>query len=411
MIVSFFVRNYKSILEEEFDFRFAEGKAPNGYKDADYFTFLSEKNVRCVPVLAIFGANGSGKTNILKALRTFQEIASFGIAGKYAPNKLNRKYNTTTFAITFVTQGDTYVYSIEYDIDEIKEESLRKNNKLLLEVKDKRIKFDSPSKDQLGKVESTFNESCLDKGKHRNSLIAMIRHWLSGLHSGVSIASDFMQSLSYCNNSIVPDAKASIDLLMRCPEIKTRDEAFLEIVKHLQLMDINVSGAKLDCRRICTGESEYLDGRRVSNWFDDIIVYHKDMLGKDVPLHLFEESAGTQLLFGLIGTVLYVLKKGGTLLVDELEKSLHPFILGRIVRLFKDKSANKKNAQLIYSTHDTSVLEDELLRISEAAFITNFVTDGTKIKRLCDYNGITNSDNFRKLYVNGQLGSVPLTIN
>jgi AAA15 family ATPase/GTPase len=142
-------------------------------------------------------------------------------------------------------------------------------------------------------------------------------------------------------------------------------------------------------------------------WLNNVNTYHKDIDEKEVKFHISEESYGTQLLFGMLGIILYVLKKGQTLIIDELDRSLHPLLLRAIAHMFKSKVYNQHNAQLIFSAHDTSVLEDELLRISEAAFVQKSVKNGTTACRLCDFEGVSNFDNFRKMYMNYQFGAVP----
>jgi AAA15 family ATPase/GTPase len=82
-------------------------------------------------------------------------------------------------------------------------------------------------------------------------------------------------------------------------------------------------------------------------------------------------------------------------------------LLQAIMHMFKNKAYNRHNAQLIFSAHDTSILEDELLRISEVTFVENSVENGTTAHRLCDFDGISNFDNFRKMYMNYQFGGVP----
>ena len=149
----------------------------------------------------------------------------------------------------------------------------------------------------------------------------------------------------------------------------------------------------------------------IRNWRDEITFYHPSATGDFNDLKLSEESLGTQLLFGILGVVLFALKNGSVLIVDELDSSLHPLIVKELVRLFKDKSINTKRAQLIFSLHDTSILEDELMRISEAVFVSNSLEEGTKLARLSEFEGVTNADNFRKLYTEGRLGAVPFIKN
>lgn len=407
MISGFFIKNYKSVLEEKVNFSFAEGKAPNGYKDADYFTFLSSKKGRCVPALAIFGANGSGKSNLLEAIDTLSCIISEGsIAGKYRPNKLNRKFNTTILSLDFFVDDNFYVYSIEYDEYKIKEEYLKKNDKLLFKADGTEIKSDILNREQRKNVNRLFNDSCLDQRVFVHPLLTMVKKWLSGL-SDVTLVYDYLRSIVYMKSNNIPSF-VSIDLLSMNKQ--DTNASFKEIVSYLQKMDINVTDAEMDLQRILN-RTQHPDGRVISRWEDQITVYHPDIDGTKVGLKLTEESQGTRLLFGILGAVLLVLKEGRVLFSDELDRSLHPFVLRALTRLFKDKSINTKNAQLVYSAHDTSIFEDELLRISEAALVTNTLKEGTTIKRLSDYEGISNADNFRKLYVDGRLGAVPATRN
>lgn len=410
MILKFFVRNYKSIVEEEIDFNFAEGKAPNGYQESDYFTFLSSRKGRCIPVLAIFGANGSGKSNILESINQLISILQDGyVFGRYYPNRLNMKYDTTIFRMQFIVNDNLYVYNIEYDSKEIKEEYLKRNNKFLLKTNGLKVESNILNDDKLSSVNQVFKNSCLDQSIFKNSLLTMCKKWLSGLNADISIAYNYLVSLVYTKTNNIPTF-VSIDVLSG-NQPQGLDKSFREIVSVLQKMDINVTNAKMNFQRELIKSVQYPNGNKISNWQDKITVYRSDTKGSEVEFKLNEESMGTRLLFGMLGVILLVLKEGRILFADELDRSLHPFILRELTRLFKDKSINVNNAQLIYSAHDTSILEDELLRISEAAFVTNTVIEGTKIKRLCDYNGISNADNFRKLYINCRLGAVPATTN
>ncbi len=237
-------------------------------------------------------------------------------------------------------------------------------------------------------------------------LLTMVKKWLSGL-SDITLAYDYLRSIVYMKSNNIPSFM-SIDLLSMNKQ--DTNALFKEIVSYLQKMDINVTDAEMDLQRVLN-RTQYPDGRVISRWEDQITVYHPDIDGTKVGLKLTEESQGTRLLFGILGAVLLVLKEGRVLFSDELDRSLHPFVLRALTRLFKDKSINTKNAQLVYSAHDTSIFEDELLRISEAALVTNTLKEGTTIKRLSDYEGISNADNFRKLYVDGRLGAVPATRN
>ena len=94
MLSYFKIRNFKSILDVTVDFSYAEGKAPNNYEQLNTIPFLEvDKKNRFVPCMAFYGANASGKSNIIEALYVLKLIIKKGINRKYRPNKLNNKYN------------------------------------------------------------------------------------------------------------------------------------------------------------------------------------------------------------------------------------------------------------------------------------------------------------------------------
>lgn len=144
----------------------------------------------------------------------------------------------------------------------------------------------------------------------------------------------------------------------------------------------------------------------------DIVSHHTNMSGKDVLFDFInEESEGTSRLAGLIGAMLFALKGGHVLFVDELECSLHSLLLRELIRLFKDKRYNTKGAQLLFTTHNTDILDDAILRVSEVAIIRKALQTGSMIKRIVDFKedgmDVRNVTNFRKQYLDGFYSGVP----
>lgn len=120
-----------------------------------------------------------------------------------------------------------------------------------------------------------------------------------------------------------------------------------------------------------------------------------------------EESAGTQTWFGLIGPVLYALQSGRTVLFDEIDASLHPKLSARLLELFHDPKTNPTGAQLIFTTHDTSLLS-HLNR--DEVWLTEKGRDGaTTLTALAEYGGdkVRRSLNLEKAYLQGRFGAVP----
>ena len=96
------------------------------------------------------------------------------------------------------------------------------------------------------------------------------------------------------------------------------------------------------------------------------------------------------------------------MIVDELDRSLHPLLLIELVRLFKDKRYNSNGAQLIFTAHNTEILDAGMLRVSEVGIVKRTSQEGTEIVRLSDFRGINNNiATFRQQYLNGQFAGIP----
>jgi hypothetical protein len=129
--------------------------------------------------------------------------------------------------------------------------------------------------------------------------------------------------------------------------------------------------------------------------------------GQELPFNLDEESAGTRTWFTLIGPMLDALRSGRTLLFDEIDASLHPRLSARILELFQDPETNPHGAQLIFTTHDTSLL-NHLNR--DEVWLTEKNEEGaTTLTALAEYGGdkVRRSLNLEKAYLQGRFGAVP----
>ncbi len=129
--------------------------------------------------------------------------------------------------------------------------------------------------------------------------------------------------------------------------------------------------------------------------------------GQELPFELTEESAGTQTWFALIGPVLSALRGGLVLLVDEIDASLHPRLSARLLELFQDPDTNPSGAQLIFTTHDTSLLNS--LNRDEVWLAERGSSGATTLTALAEYGGdrVRRSLNLERAYLQGRFGAVP----
>lgn len=128
---------------------------------------------------------------------------------------------------------------------------------------------------------------------------------------------------------------------------------------------------------------------------------------QELPFDLAEESAGTQTWFALIGPTLSALRGGQVLLFDEIDASLHPLLSARLLELFQDPATNPKGAQLIFTTHDTSLLNH--LNRDEVWLTEKGASGATTLTALAEYGGdkVRRSLNLEKAYLQGRFGAVP----
>jgi AAA15 family ATPase/GTPase len=424
MLSSFFIQNFRSILELKLDFAYGEGKAPNGYQEQEVMPFLEAANkARLVPCMAFFGANASGKTNLLKAFGVLQRLIREGgtLAKCYEPNVLNPKFANTTFAVEFIMEGGLFEYRIQYNAAEIIEESLAKDGKPVYTIRSMKVEpasyllSETYSRDKLAEI---LRVECTDgEGRQTKSFLQRIGVGYSGLNQDIRNAFAYLTGrVMYYPNEVDLPLPASIEIL--ASTLKGDEKSALrEITDVVRRLDIDIAGIDIVQRelapddrgphRIIRQNSETGVRHAVQ-----ITATHEDIAGNPTQLDFMKhESAGTQRLAGLVGLVLHTLKTGGVLLVDELERSLHPLLMREIVMLFKKRRHNQKGAQLIVTTHNTDLLDDSILRLSEIALLRKTKANGTLVRRLIDARkdgeDIRNVTNFRKQYLAGFYSGIP----
>lgn len=420
MLSYFKIHNYKSILDLTVELAYSEGKAPNNWATSDKIAFVGDENTRrLVPCLAIFGPNASGKTNIFKALETFLMVIKNGLpTGSdnqdnslffyrmprrvFFPNKLNNKYDTICFEIEFFIDQDVFTYTIEYTEKNIIKDQLLKNGKVIYQINNMEL-----------------NTSNIENETYTRNT------FLDYVNTDLSYEADNNNRLQYRPflSLILKDNRLQgISDLFKVKKFFTEnirivDDSSIEhrIQNSLEDLERFINKFDIDIKKISTNVKEHkLKIGQNTEVFKETVyrTLHKDISGHDVYFDMEkEESLGTNRLFFLLDNILSALNNGGVVVVDELDQSLHPVIVKNLVRLFKDRDYNKHGAQLIFTAHNTDILEDNLMRISEVAILTKNLKSGTIIKRLTDIKQegmeIRNKYDLRQMYLDEAFGGIP----
>jgi len=405
MISKFRIKNFRSIVDLTLDFSYGEGKAPNGYREMYSHPFLetpAPSKERLVPCMAIFGANASGKTNIVAALTMLRHLMSHSIdEAKYVQNMLHSELKTTLLEATFFTNEHKYLYKIEFAEGEILEETLDCDEECLYSIMNRAGMFFNitPSDYPTERIHSIFNAECVKDEKQKATFLSRIEQYFPSLNSQVSAAAAWCKGLH-----IVP-----LDRALALPDVvkdilkklSPEDRAFIlpELTKALKKLDVDIDGLSVE----------------KSPWENTELLfshYTRDD-GETVTLDFRDESQGTNALLILLTFLLPVLKSvGGVFIIDEIDASLHPVLLREIVQMFKSRRHNTGNTQMIFTTHTTDILEDSILRPSEITLVRKTRKWGTLAKRLVEMKNedgldIRNVTNFRKQYLDGFYSGIP----
>jgi hypothetical protein len=195
-----------------------------------------------------------------------------------------------------------------------------------------------------------------------------------------------------------------------------KEEKKKKILKFMNAADLSITDIFLEKKEFSTKDlpaempqnikeeiSKELDGKKLTNLF---FMHPSSDKGEDVALEFEEESAGTRKLFTLAGPWLDVLDNGLVLFVDELDTSLHPHLVRFLLNLFHNPETNRHNAQLVFTTHDTTVLDQTLMRRDQVWFIEKDAENATRLYPLSDYKP-RKGEALQKGYLYGRYGALP----
>ncbi|WP_297869049.1 ATP-binding protein [uncultured Flavobacterium sp.] len=357
----------------------------------------------------IYGANSSGKSNFIKALdfmvTTIKNSSKINSTDKLnvSPFLLNveTENQPSFFEILFVINNGydckRYRYGFEIDNDKVHSEWLY----ILNEKSKKEDVYFVRNNDGIG-VADIFEEAKGLESKTRDN----------GLF--ISLADQFNSKTA---NAVM--IKLSRTNILSGIEHETSINA----TNVLYSDDKHKSGIEDFIEKLDLGFNKFLVDDDTSKTFRNRVktLHSKfDAKGKVVSNVEFkmneQESSGTNKIFDLSGYIVFTLKYGLTLVVDELDAKLHPILTQSIITLFNNPETNTKNAQLIFTTHDTNLLGANLFRRDQIWFTEKNNFEATDMYSLLEFkdedgNTIRKDRSFEKDYIRGRYGAIPYISN
>lgn len=419
MLESFTVRNFRSIKEATLSLTFAERRAPAGFRTMENIPFVQVGKTprdRLVTAMALYGPNGCGKSALIRAAHTLRDTVLDGwYADRYDPNLLVSELwgKPSEFSMTFWQDGIRSTYALSIDAEGIVAESLTADGRLVFAVENAELTaFNEklPDNPTLEEVEELFRtEAVHDRTKRQVLTFIDALYYKLDRRSRISAAVDFfLEELAVVEKEDLSDFLPGLKALafsVDDPDAFARFRGAGDMVRRrLRQLDIDLQDFEYGPEIFETVPTEGLDGLTTVQAGDD-----------KAPVRWFwqEESDGTKRLIGLLGFLLSALEEGKTVLVDDLDASTHGLLVIELVRLFKERRLNKTNAQIIFTLHNTHLLDAGLLRVSEIATMRLIDCRGTEIQRLSAVPGMEKGPNpcrngeIRRRYLRGDFGGIP----
>jgi hypothetical protein len=410
MLISFKVKNYRSIKDEiVLDMRATSDKTL--IKKAVF----DEGKQSLLKMAAIYGANASGKTNLFKAFAMFRSMILESLAKSTIPGGLPGEFfklsaetenKPSFFEISFSIEENVFIYGFEIDKQAVVSEWLieDKGNKVLFDRKLQEIKSNKNYfQEATAELKSQILENALfltllasRKGEISGKIIKFFQNtnFVSGNERGITLDYSFGQFL---NNPAI--AKKQKDLMLMADFGIDDIKAGQKIVAASEIKNIPDQFKELLFKQNSKIAERSLE------------IYHKkyDAEKKEigtVPLNFFtEESEGTRQWFALSAPLIDTLEHGKFLFIDEIDTALHPLLCLYLTQLFNSAEKNPKNAQLVFTTHDTSIMKEEIMRRDQIWFTEKNRQGATDLFSLANISERKGVD-FAKRYLEGRYGAL-----
>ncbi len=418
MFIEFNVTNYRSIRDIQ-TISMAASKYYNELDEMNCFDSGATGLPKMLRSAVIYGPNAAGKSNLFRAMDFMQSFVleshsqQEGQTIKTVPFALNKRSQTepSEFEIFFLQDNVRYQYGFAAN-------RMRVTKEWLLAFPEGKAQrwyereYDGTADEDKWYFGSKFSgrRQLWQEATRKNALF---------LSTAIQLNNEQLKPVfSWFQNKFVTILPGtSINLKFSIDQCAS-EEGTLRIMEFMNSADISISGIEIKKIPIPPMKSEMLPPdmpQPIKEKFilemqgkelPDIQFLHKTDTGESVPFRFSDESDGTKRLFAFAGPWLDVLAKGRILFVDELGTSLHPLMVRFLLGLIQNPEINRYNAQLIFTTHDTSVLDTDILRRDQIWFVEKDGEQASKLYPLSDFKP-RQGEALEKGYLKGRYGALP----
>ncbi len=422
MLIKFSIRNFKTF-KERATISMVASNYDKHTREEDNVIEDSKFQLRVLKSAVIYGANASGKSKFLEALMfmkyfviTSSRESQKGDPIEVEPFKLNAasESDSSEFEVIFLYNEIVYRYGFEVDKHKVCSEWLYYKPK----TKEIEVFYRDFQKFETHQKNFRKGSTIIKEGLVRDNALlisvaaqfndtASVRviEWFKGLKTISGLREEGYEGFTV-SEIMEPTKKQKIlelltkaDLGIQDIEPEKLDTGKLPKDMPKELKEVILKQSKED------GAEFFSDISTLHKKYDE----HKKMVGSVVFSMRDDESSGTKKFFALTGPILDVLDNGYTLVVDELDSKVHPNLVCKIVSLFNSKHQNPRNAQLIFNTHDTNLLDSGLFRRDQVWFTEKNKYGEARLYSLGDFKSdeVRKKEAFEDNYIRGKYGAVP----
>lgn len=416
MLIEFKVKNYRSIKDEQI-FTMVKSSTKE-LEDTNTFTTPEKtKQLNLLRSATIYGPNASGKSNLLKAISTMKKIVlnsdskiKRGVKLPITPFLLDEisKNEPTEFEIIFVSKEIKYQYGFVLNNEVILEEWLyafpegpaQTWFERTLNEKTKNYNWYFGSKFTGNK--KIWSESTRENALFLSTAIQLNSEQLQPIYDWFNNKLHILESTARLNPSFTYD-------LYQNEKYKAQINKFLNIAD-LDIEELKITEEDFDVTKFAVDIPDEIKSKIVDDMKDkkvlDVSCLHKSIQGENIYFDFNEESDGTKKFLAFIGPWIDTLEKGNVLVIDELHDNFHPLMVQFLIELFHSNEINISNAQLIFTSHETSVMTQEIFRRDQIWFCEKKNKE-TKLYSLVEFKPRKGVTDLEKSYFSGRYGALP----
>ena len=413
MIIEFSVKNYRSIRDlQTISFKATGLKSPAG-SDIDADNIVKSNGVSLLKTVGLYGANASGKSNMLMALSYFAHAVrtlatdSRGVRPLYDPFLFETSNEGCFFQVVLLLNGKKYRYGFVVN----KSDNVPgKNSSNDVKIESEWL-YGNVGKNMKRLFLRVGNEVKENNLPTSEGMVIPTKlpypHTLFLVHAAAFDAKGIpMQIANYLtihtiNNIIEKGLFRGVSINI----IKESTPFFLSFLKRFNM--------KYDDIELIDDES-YPDNDYSNFPLDKVLLKRTTHDGNNTPLSMnleYRESAGNKKIFDLAGVLLmaFISEDDPFLIViDEIDSNFHPSLLIKLIKMFNDPKINKNNSQLLFTSHDTNLMSPSIMRRDQFYFAEKQEDESTRLYSLADLRGIRNDADFAKQYLAGYYGALPV---